>query len=443
MGKRIGSLALKIVSLLLFALVATITIFFAYGYQFDFKLGDVRKTSIIDLSADISDVTVLFNGEEVADNLPYQIKNITPGEYEIYIEKTGFSPWGRKVIVKEDIVTIVRDIILVPENLAEYITELHIFSQKEEIKYYGKYILSYLKGAKDMVLTTMFPNGKIQQEVIEFYRDGIDSIEIMNDERFLVAYLGGGYAYVNFYDGQFESFYLPEGAYNMKVDSDSRNIYFIKDGTLYTVPFSMLPEEKESLDLLLYRLEENVKNYDLGFFNEIYFISDGILYKMDSSGGDPAVLDEEKDDYANLDVQLGRNYAYLILRDASETRYLYLLDKQGEVQLLSSDLKGKPFLNGFDRIIYQSGEGSAYFYDPLKKEELYVTYLSADSSILGWFSDYGHFIVKNGEGIFLMDIYNANQYILNSDSNVEVAVIFNKAVFYTKENTLYSLYWKN
>ena len=194
MPKRIGSLVAKIVSIVVFIVVATLTVFFAYGYQFDFQLGDVKKTSIIDIAADVDEATVLFNGEQVADRLPFQIKNIVPGEYDIAIEKEGYFLWERSIKVKEDLVSIVRDVLLVPNDIGDLENELHIFSDEEEVILDENYIISYLKGAKEMVLTSMLSNGKIEQDVIEFYRDGIDSILLLNNEKFLVKYPNSQYS---------------------------------------------------------------------------------------------------------------------------------------------------------------------------------------------------------------------------------------------------------
>lgn len=125
-SKLLGHFFLRIAGLFLFCTISFYALFLAYGYQYDVKNLDVRKTSIIDLNSKVSDVDVFLNEKSVyRGNLPYQIKDVVPGTFKLLIQKSGFLPWKKVLQVKADFVSKITDILLVPEDVSQFIERIH------------------------------------------------------------------------------------------------------------------------------------------------------------------------------------------------------------------------------------------------------------------------------------------------------------------------------
>jgi hypothetical protein len=104
----------------LFMVLLAVILLTANGFSYDFKVHDIRKTSVIYLDNQIENVDVYLDDELVAENLPEKVPNISPGEYQILVKKTGYYDWREPVDVKVDFVKRINNILLVPGNLSDF-----------------------------------------------------------------------------------------------------------------------------------------------------------------------------------------------------------------------------------------------------------------------------------------------------------------------------------
>ena len=81
---------LKSLGVLAFCAVSAFALFLAYGYNYDLFHRNIEKTSIIDITGVYKDVQVMLDGQVVAHNLPYLIKDVIPALYRLSIMKEGF-----------------------------------------------------------------------------------------------------------------------------------------------------------------------------------------------------------------------------------------------------------------------------------------------------------------------------------------------------------------
>jgi hypothetical protein len=441
MAKSVGTYLRKAFTLVLFMAISAITLFFAYGYRYDFKKQDIQKTSIIDLTAKEKDVTVYLEGKQVSTGLPYQIKGVLPGKYVVEVKKEGFDLWQRQVDVTEDIVTIVNDVLLVPREVGAMVKEVMEFSDPKVRFYPGADFLAVMSpGDRILKVISLFGDGTVKDEDIEMFKSGIDNIEPLTGENFLIYFDDGGTAWVNFADKRFVFFNLPEGVEGIKVNGDKGYIYYLLNGSLYGVSFSDVKKLEETPDDFM--IVEKAGPYVTGMNGDIYFLSSSKLYRADHMGRNPVPVAEIDGDYVNIGSKRGRNHWALILRDAGDKRHLWLADRNGLLTPLEHELKGDVFFNAYDQLIYASDTGSTYFHDPLLSKKTVVSKQSGDFSILGWFTDEGHFIQREGDKIILNDIYNSNRYILVGDiKGAEAVFVPGEALYFLKGTTLFGLNW--
>src|SRR5579872_4633376 len=90
----------------LFILFGTfIAILYGRGYRFGLDGGrpDIAGTGILVVTSEPNGASVFVNGHltTATDNTI----NLAPGNYEVRIEKDGYMPWSKKIVVQKEIVS--------------------------------------------------------------------------------------------------------------------------------------------------------------------------------------------------------------------------------------------------------------------------------------------------------------------------------------------------
>ena len=443
MPNKLGVYLWKLFVVMLFIAFSALTLFFAYGYQFDFKKRDFTKTSIIDVTAKEKSASVMLDGTQQSEVLPFQIKGVLPGRHLLSVNRPDFQSWKREVEVEGDIVTIVDDVLLVPENVDKAIRPLKKTAEKPGRSYFaGDYIVEIREGEKKLSLTSLFEDGTIKDEEIELFKAGMERLEPLENENFLIYFSDGGISWVNFRDKKFVLFVPPAGAEGVKVSPLREMVYFTKGKVLYGVPFSQTDALKDGPEK--FRIIANVEAYVPVFGDDIYYISGGMLFKSDFRGREKKLIDYAPDFYKNIDFYQGKDYGSLILRDRDDERYLVLCDRRGRFTYRAGDLSGQPRFNGYDQLIFAKNDGEVVFYDPQTGKSTAVAGLEGKFEVLGWFSDRGHYLIREGTSIRLRDVFNANTYTLvDGIEGISNYFTLNGALFFIKEDTLNVLNWSD
>ena len=433
----------KLFVVMLFIAFSALTLFFAYGYQFDFKKRDFTKTSIIDVTAKEKEATVMLDGTQQSEVLPFQIKGVLPGRHQLSVKRKDFQSWKREVEVEGDIVTIVDDVLLVPENVDKAVRPLKKMTEKDGRSYFADaYFVDIRDGEKKLSLTRLFEDGTLKDEEIELFKAGMERLEPLEDENFLIYFSDGGISWVNFRDKKFVMFVPPAGAEGVKVNALREMVYFTKGKVLYGVPFSQTDALKDSPEK--FRIITNVEAYVPVFGDEIYYISGGMLFKSDFQGREKKLVDYAPDFYKNVDFYQGKDYGAVILRDRADKRYLVLADRKGRLSYRAGDLSGRPWFNGYDQLIFAKSNGEVVFHDPQTGKSTMVARIDGKFEILGWFSDRGHYLVREGNSIRLQDVFNANTYTLvDGIEGISNYFTLKGALFFIKEGTLNVLSWSD
>jgi|GEM_PF-2128642 len=446
MAKNVGSLAIKIFSIFLFAAVAGVTLFFAYGYRYDIEEMVVQKTSIIDITTSVRDVAVFLDGKMVGESLPYQIKGVLPGFHTVALKKEGFLPWEIRVLVKEDIVTIVYNALPVPSDLDDFWVEVVEFREGEGLYYADDYVLSFVPGEKAMNIVKLFPNGNVVADEISLYREDFAPYDLFSEEKFLIRFedsLGVRdfdlFAFVSFSDREFKLFALPKGTERIRVEAGSKYVFFLNGGNLYSVPFGRLADDGYA-DLEEFLMAGEVTQFDTDYRGNVFYLSSGMLYRKWYNGKGENLMDECPACYENMAIHVKGGVVMMVLREVEGGRKLFVVNRGG-LKILTADLAGYPYVNGRNEIIYADGGGRVFVYDTVKKQKLFAGRDEDGFEIAGWFGDDGQYLVKKGEELYVYDIFGVEPVKIMSGFNAERSMVRGRTLYTVKEGKLYSLYF--
>ncbi|MDP2820835.1 MAG: hypothetical protein Q8O39_01345 [bacterium] len=115
------------VFLVLFFIFAPIVIFYSLGYRFDFQNKKLVQTGGIYVKTQPKKAKVFLNEEFVnfTDFLggSFFIKNLLPGNYSLEIQNDGYGSWSKNLLVEEKMVTEVKEVILLPNEIPSLILD--------------------------------------------------------------------------------------------------------------------------------------------------------------------------------------------------------------------------------------------------------------------------------------------------------------------------------
>ncbi len=109
-----------VVMVTLFFLVVPIALFFASGWRYKSGFGFVRTGGIF-VSVPFSDATIFIDGQPVGSsgflNHRLYFSDLAPSAYVVHVEKEGYRPWDKVLVVEPQLVTDA-EAFLIPEEVA-------------------------------------------------------------------------------------------------------------------------------------------------------------------------------------------------------------------------------------------------------------------------------------------------------------------------------------
>ena len=109
--------ALMIGLMALFGLLAPTVILYSAGYRYDPNTGGIKVTGVISIAAEPADTQVTINNVRINKRPPFELTNRAPGRYQLRLEKTGFKPWEKEIVVESKQTTYIKNISLLREQL--------------------------------------------------------------------------------------------------------------------------------------------------------------------------------------------------------------------------------------------------------------------------------------------------------------------------------------
>jgi len=134
-AKRRTILALCV---LIFLLIVPLFLFYTVGYRWDLKLG-FYKTGGLYISSPVTGSKIFVNSKEKKQTNIFQsgvfLQSLKPNKYSILVTKDDYWPWQKTLVVKEQLVTEARA-ILIPKEPKGEIVFWGNYSPLEMSKYY-------------------------------------------------------------------------------------------------------------------------------------------------------------------------------------------------------------------------------------------------------------------------------------------------------------------
>lgn len=101
-----------------FVAVSSIAVVWSHGLRFnpDTKRFEATAVIAVESSDDLFGLEVLVNGEVVGTKLPFQLRNLVPGYYEVIIQKPNFYSWRQVFQLEPGEVEIIENIQLIAKT---------------------------------------------------------------------------------------------------------------------------------------------------------------------------------------------------------------------------------------------------------------------------------------------------------------------------------------
>jgi len=133
---------LFLILVVLFLIVAPITVFYSLGWRFDWETKRIIQTGMFYVKAWPKNVQVYLDGElkEKTDVFfgSATIDNLIPQKYSLEIRKDSYHSWAKTLEIKKREVTEMKNIILIPQNpnfsvLTDQVKEFFFSPDREKI----------------------------------------------------------------------------------------------------------------------------------------------------------------------------------------------------------------------------------------------------------------------------------------------------------------------
>lgn len=93
-----------------FFLIAPAIIFSTAGYRYNFSKHRIERTGVMIVVSRPEAATISLNGERQDADTPARLSDLTPGLYDLRVEKIGYHPWEKSVTVESRSTTFVNEI---------------------------------------------------------------------------------------------------------------------------------------------------------------------------------------------------------------------------------------------------------------------------------------------------------------------------------------------
>lgn len=90
---------------------------FSSGYRLNLKNLKIIKTGSIYITSTPKNAQIYINNEKYSETTPVLINNLSPNEYYISVQKNGYRPWEKKLLINSSLTTFTTKLFLVKENL--------------------------------------------------------------------------------------------------------------------------------------------------------------------------------------------------------------------------------------------------------------------------------------------------------------------------------------
>lgn len=294
----IGKWFFNVVLVSAFLVVSVIVTMYSYGYRYEPRMGNLVKTSIIDLNSPLENVRLYLDGEFVAGETPFQINGISVGFHNVRIEKDGFYNWEKRLKISGGVVARISSILLLPFEVDDYLTEV---SEAFGDYYFGNNLFVTFDNSLHFVKFVKFLPYETVYDIIikDNLRGDVKDVQFVSDD-YVILYFSDFSVSILDTDrfSKIASFVLPKGK-SYHFDMDDKKFYYLDRDILKVVSFTLSGKLREKIIL------RGVDSYQFDS-DKFYIVRNGVLGSSDLDGknwkslyrlaqvGDFFLVDEDK-----------------------------------------------------------------------------------------------------------------------------------------------------
>jgi len=434
--------------LVLFLIVATLTVFYSLGWRFDWKTKKITQPGIfyfkvwpksvqIYLDNELKEKTDFFFGSTLVENL-------LSGEYKVEIKKEGFHTWEKTLEIRKRKVTEAKNIILIPENpnftiITNEVNDFFFSPDEKKIILKSPDWSLKLFEIDNNVKSHLIDEGDISKSEVQLFdlKFSHDSSKVLLELGFKekVSYYlldidksPAVLSSLDFLDSPEKLYFLPK---------DSQKLLALKEKKISEVNLST----KEISSPIL----ENINTLTI-FHNDIYYLDDsGFIFKNNLSFNQ-----EEKLNIIPFSIKEKARYeitvfnSYLSLQE-NDALYIFDRDKKSFEKFFEL-IKDFKFSYNPQKIAYFNNYEiwvlflEKKYEQPQKeaKEKLFITRFSEKIDDLFWYTN--HYLIFNaGDKIKVAEIDDRDRINIVDLAEFKEPKIFwsNKKLYILSEENLY------
>lgn len=103
--------------ILIFFITAPILMLYSSGYRFNFSKLKLEKTGSLVVESIPKNTEIYLNNKLIKTKTPARINYLLPDEYILEIKKNGYFPWKNKILITSGVVTFVKKVYLIKQEL--------------------------------------------------------------------------------------------------------------------------------------------------------------------------------------------------------------------------------------------------------------------------------------------------------------------------------------
>ncbi len=116
MKKAVRIILHQVLSLTIFGVIFTVSIFLVNGYRYSFTDRQIVQTGIIDVCIKTPGAVLKLDGQLVSQTPCEQLHGVTLGNHELTAEKPGYMTWKKRFYTNARTAAIFPEMILIPEK---------------------------------------------------------------------------------------------------------------------------------------------------------------------------------------------------------------------------------------------------------------------------------------------------------------------------------------
>lgn len=434
--------------LILFLIIATLTVSYSMGWRFDWKTKKITQPGIFYFKIWPRSVQVYLDGElkEKTDFFfgSILIENLLSKEYKVEIKKEGFHTWEKTLEIKKREVTEAKNIVLIPEN-----PNFTIITNKVNDFFFSpngkKIVLENLGWSLKLfeidknVKSHLINEGDISKNEVQLF-----DLKFSTDSNKVLLELGVKEK-INYYLLEIDE--SPAVLSSLDFLNSPEKVYFLpKDSQkLFVFKEKELSEADLSTKEISPPILKNIITFTISYNNVYYLDTSGFVFKNKLSFNQ-----EEKLNIIPFSIKEETEYEITVLGSyvfLQENNILYIFDKNKKsFEKFFESIKGFKSSPDLQKMVYFNDyEIWVLFlekkYDQSQKEageKLFITRFSEKIDDLFWYT--GHYLIFNvGDKIKVAEIDDRDKINIVDLAEFKEPKIFwsNKKLYVLSEENLY------